>query len=160
MIEALTYAGLCAAACGFAACAPRGQRFGALTVAASLNANWWICAWSYSSSSPQAALGITAIDLWCLLDLAVGVTALVAGVRHWWGWALWFIAIGQECFHMGHFLLENQMYTFWLDKLLLAQVAVFFLIGGRSVSNWLLGVLGVRRLGDASKWGLAKVVQS
>lgn len=160
MNEALVYAGLCAAACGFAVCAPRGQRLAAFVVAVALNANWWICAWTYSASPPQAALGISAVDLWCLLDLSVGVSALVAGVRHWWGWALWFLAVGQECFHMGHFLLENQTYTFWLDKLLLAQVAVFVLIGGRRVSTWLLGVLGVHRLGSASKWGLAKVVRS
>ena len=160
MNETLAYAGLCAAACGFAACAPHGQRLGAFFVSLAFNANWWLCAWTYSASPPQTYLGMSAVDLWCLFDLAVGVTALVAGVRHWWGWALWFIAIAQECFHTGHFLLENQTYTFWLDKLLLAQVAVFFLIGGRSVSNWLLGVFGFRRLGDASKWRLAKVVQS
>jgi hypothetical protein len=160
MNEALTYAGLCAAAFGLAAFAPRGQRLRAMLVAATLNLNWWLCAWTYSTYPPQTALGLSATDLWCIFDMSLGVIAVASGVRHWWGWALWFIAIAQECFHVGRFLFVDETYTFWLDKLLLAQVAVFFFIGGRGVYNWLLGIFSFYRLGNAPERRLAKVVRS
>jgi hypothetical protein len=138
--EAIVYLALCVGAVTFATHAPKGERLAASILAAGLLANWLFVAWTYATSSPQAAirswgLPIHATDLWAIADLALGALAVRVGWHRWWGWAVFSLSMGHLCMHPARSLIGDTLYTFWLDKILLAQVAVFILIGGRGIAN-------------------------
>jgi len=169
--EAAIYLGLCVGAVAFASQAPKGDRLAASILASGLLANWLLVEWTYSTLSPQAAirawgLSVTATDLWAIADLALGVLAVRTGWHRWWGWAVFLLCMAQLCFHPARPLLGDALYTFWLDKILLAQVAVFILIGGRRVANRLSSSARLRWLGRTAQGltprrlrALAKVVR-
>lgn len=159
--EALIYLGLCLGAVVFAAHAPVGQRLAAFVLAAGIVLNWCFVEWTYSASSPQAwlrAQGIptSAVDLWTVADLYVGVLALVTGRLRWWGWAVYMLCMTQIGAHSYRSQLSDENYTFWLDKMLLAQVAVFFLLGGKGVSDRMCSLLGLHRLERSTSQALGK----
>lgn len=164
--EALIYLGLCAGAIVFACHASKDQRLASVTLAIGLLTNWLLVEWTYAgAASPQATLRgwgmpASAVDLWAIFDLSLGVLAIVTGRTRWWGWAIYGLCLAQVMTHVLRVHFTDATYTFWLDKMLLAQVAVFVLLGGRGVSDRMFSLLGLRRLGRASKRGLAKVVES
>lgn len=163
--EALIYLGLCMGAVVFAVHAPRGERLAASILAGGLLANWLFVAWTYAALSPQAAirgwgLPIHATDLWAMADLALGALAVRVGWHRWWGWAVFSLSMGHLCMHPARPLLGDALYTFWLDKILLAQVAVFILIGGRGIANRLSFRARLHRLGGIAQRVFAKVARS
>lgn len=160
--EALIYLGLCLAAVVFAVHAPVGQRLAAFALAAGIALNWCFVEWTYSASSPQAwlrAQGIptSSVDLWTIADLCVGVLAIFTGRLRWWGWAVYMLCMTQVFAHSFRAQMSDENYTFWLDKMLLAQVAVFFLLGGKGVSDRLCSLLGLYRLERTSPQALGNV---
>lgn len=160
--EALIYFGLCLAAVVFAVHAPVGQRLAAFVLAAGIVLDWCFVEWTYSASSPQAwlrAQGIptSAVDLWTIADLSVGVLAIFTGRLRWWGWSIYMLCMAQVFTHSFRTQLSDENYTFWLDKMLLAQVAVFFLLGGKGVSDRLCSLLGLYRLERTSPQALGNV---
>ncbi len=164
-VEAIIYFGLCLAAVAFAAHAPAGDRLRAVLLALGLVLNWLFVAWTYAPVSPQslirsAGLPIATVDLWAIADLALGAWAVRVGWRHWWGWTVFAFCICHLCMHPMRPLLGDALYTFWLDKILLAQVAVFILIGGRKVANRLSNSARLHRLGGIAQGLFAKVARS
>jgi len=170
--EAVIYFGLCVLAIVFAAHAPKGDRTHAGLLAMCLTLNWLFVQWTYAAMSPQAmirgaGLPIGTVDLWAIADLALGWVSVRIGWNRWWGWAIFALCMAQLCFHPARPLLGDALYTFWLDKILLAQVAVFILIGGRRVANRLSSSARLRWLGRTAQGltprrlrALAKVVRS
>lgn len=163
--EAMVYLGLCVGALAFATHAPKGDRLAASILASGLLANWLFGAWTYANLSPQAAfrdwgVPVRATDLWALADLALGALAVRVGWHRWWGWAVFFLCMAQLCMHPARPLIGDTLYTFWLDKILLAQVAVFILIGGRGVANRLSSGARLYRLGRTAKGLHSKVARS
>jgi len=159
--EALIYFGLCLAAVMFSIHAPVGQRLAAFVLAAGIALNWCFVEWTYSASSPQAwlrAQGIptSAVDLWTIADLSVGVLAIFTGRLRWWGWVVYMLCMTQVFAHSFRGQLSDENYTFWLDKMLLAQVAVFFLLGGKGVSDRMCSLLGLHRLERSTSQALGK----
>jgi hypothetical protein len=162
--EALIYLGLCMGTVVFAAHAPKGERLAASILAGGLLANWLFVAWTYAPMSPQAAirswgLPIHATDLWAVADLALGALAVRVGWHRWWGWAVFSLCMAHLCMHPARPLIGDELYTFWLDKILLAQVAVFILIGGRGIANRLSFRARLHRLGGFTQRFLAKVAR-
>ena len=163
--EAALYLGLCVTAVVFAVHAPKGDRLAATTLACGLLGNWLFVAWTYAGASPQAwlraqGLPFHAPDLWAIADLCLGVLAVRVGLHRWWGWAVFSLCMLHLCMHPARPLLGDALYTFWLDKVLLAQIAVFILIGGRGIADRLSFRLGLFRLGSLVKGIFAKVVRS
>lgn len=136
--EDALYLGLCVVALVVAAHAPEDQRNGAFLAALLLLANWLLCGWTYQANAPQIwlrskGLPVAAVDIWVCADVAMGGLSLLLAKVRWWGWILWSIAVAQVSFHYFNEALTDAAYLFWLDKLLLAQIACFILIGGNGV---------------------------
>jgi len=127
-----------AVTCAFHAPAP--QRRAARVLGLALLGNWLTCGLPYVRDTV-----IDPVDLWAVMDATLGAVAITLS-RRWWGWAVWALAVCQVCFHLCHGLLEDALYTWWLDRLLEAMVAVFLLLGGRGVYDWFSG------LGAARPW--------
>lgn len=126
---------LCAAAVMFAALARSGKRE-AMTLAALLSANFLFCALCWTEYSPKYALSdmgfdVSNKDLWFCADALFGMACIIAYDR-WWGWALWFSSGVQLGIHMAYEAgaLGPTAYSDRLQDVLLAQLAVFFFIGG------------------------------
>lgn len=166
--EALIYPGLCFGAAVFAAHAPLGQRLSAIGLSLVLLANWFFVEWTYTAHPPQAwlrAQGVpsSAVDLWTVADMVLAFAALFFARLRWWGWAIYILCMMQIGAHSFRSNMTDENYTFWLDKMLLAQVAVFLLLGGKGVSDRLSNVFGFHRLERNSSQALGrtdKVVRS
>jgi hypothetical protein len=144
---ALVYAVLLVCAIIFASFAPKDDRREAQLLALLLLVNWVSFVATYTPYSPARALGMRPQDWWAMMDGLCGVVAMLAFQR-WWGWALWAISILQEILHAGHDFgwYDQFTYTDYLDSVLRAQIALFFLIGGRGVGDFLYrGVDRIRR---------------
>jgi len=142
MVESAVYALLCATAVVFAAGFPRGQQTAALFASCALTANWVFCGWTYEPVCPQtllkAATGvfIPSYIWWEPADFAVALVSFLLGRRHWWGWAMLWLGMCQLVAHQAHeWGVSDAPYLWWLDKLLLAQVAVFLLGGWKGVRD-------------------------
>lgn len=138
----LLNAALCLAALGCAAFVRPG-RGEALVLAALLNANFYFCALGYTSYAPKhmlEALGvaITTKETWMVADALLGAAAVIA-FRRWWAWALWATTLCQQIIHGGYMfgLFSDVFYTDRLQNVLHAQIALFFLIGGRGLADFL-----------------------
>lgn len=161
--EAVIYFGLCVLAIVFAAHAPKGDRTNAALLALCLTFNWLFIQWTYAAMSPQAViraagLPIGTVDLWAIADLALGWASVRIGWNRWWGWTMFALCIAHLCMHPARPLIGDEIYTFWLDKILLAQVAVFILIGGRKVANRLSNSARLHRLGGFAQGLLARLI--
>lgn len=131
----------CAATFGFAAHVVSGRRE-AMILSALLFANWAQYVLSWTPYNPteilyRAGLPIEGNTLWMLIDAIIGSSSVVIAFRFWWGWALWLSSIAQLFLHAGYKdgLYDFQSYSSCLDWVLKAQIAVFFLIGGRGVRD-------------------------
>lgn len=149
------YLVLCVAAIGFAAHSPRYDRIGSVVASAMLLANWLICAATYAVYSPQSVardIGIpmTGIDVWACADATLGGVVLTLSRARWWGWVLWAIAMAQLALHGFNMHMSDAVYLGALDKLLLAQVAIFIFLGSNGVvqriSGWRDRISRIRRL--------------
>ncbi|MBB4616897.1 hypothetical protein [Sphingomonas abaci] len=143
MAEKLIYLALCVAALGFAAHARVDQRRPAVTLAAMVLGNWLLCEWTYHA---PAVVQRHAVEIWMMIDTLLGMAAIVFVNRFWFGWTIWALATTQVCFHLVHPLLSTSTYLFWLDKLLLAQLACFFMVGQNGVRDRLFAGFDLRRL--------------
>lgn len=149
------YLVLCVAAIGFAAHSPRYDRIGAVMASAMLLANWLICAATYAVYSPQSVardIGIpmTGIDVWACADATLGGVVLTLSRARWWGWVLWAIAMAQLALHGFNMHMSDAVYLGALDKLLIAQVAIFIFLGSNGVvqriSSWRDRISRIRRV--------------
>lgn len=149
------YLVLCVAAIGFAAHSPRYDRIGAVVASAMLLANWLICAATYAVYSPQSVardIGIpmTGIDVWACADATLGGVVLTLSRARWWGWVLWAIAMAQLALHGFNTHMIDAVYLGALDKLLIAQVAIFIFLGSNGVvqriSGWRDSISRIRRV--------------
>lgn len=127
---------LCAAAFGFAAFVRQGRR-DAMGLAAALLVNFVACGLEYTPYAPRYALAAygwpaSAPEVWLLADTLFGVMAILVGFWHWWGTALWALACMQVIVHLAFQaqLFDQYVYSDILQVVLLAQLAVFFVIGG------------------------------
>lgn len=153
----IIYGALCAAAVLFAAASPRSHRRVAVILGAMLLLNWVLFILSYTPYGPVVlfhalGIGIKPTELWAIIDGICGVAALGLAWDRWWGWALWLSAIGQETIHFARYLgIDPIAYTGWLDNLLRVQLAIFFLMGGPGVRDFLhRGIARLRfRRGEA-----------
>ena len=132
------YLVLCVAAIGFATHSPRYDRIGAVVASAMLLANWLICAATYAVYSPQSVardIGIpmTGIGVWACADATLGGIVMTLSRARWWGWALWAIAMAQVTLHGFNMHMSDAVYLGALDKLLIAQVAIFIFLGSNGV---------------------------
>lgn len=122
------------------ACVPARSRPMTLALAAVFAVNWLDYVLSYSARPPVAILWDYGIylrsnDVWAMLDASVAVVALLCWVnaRAWWGAAIYSLALAQVILHGLYWdiqTLPRDIYYPALDKLFLAQVAVFILAGG------------------------------
>jgi hypothetical protein len=145
---ALLHGGLCLCAVFFAAHA-RDNRSGAIGLACVMTAGWALYVSAWTPANPGAALGIANKDLWAISDALFGAAAIGLAWAVWWGWAFWMAALTATGAHLaykfwGH---DFEAYSTLLDNLLRAQIALFFMIGGRGVADRVLR--GCRRLRDA-----------
>lgn len=134
---------LCAAAFGFAAFVRHGRQ-DAMALAAALFVNFVACGLEYTQYAPRYALAacgwpVGAPDVWMMADTAFGVTALLVGSRHWWGTALWALSCVQVIVHLAYTAkwFDQYVYSDTLQVVLLAQLAVFFVIGGPRAADHL-----------------------
>lgn len=139
---AIANGGLCAAAIAFAAHVPKAKgRREALCLAVVLAANFIFCALGYTGFAPKLALRrigveLSTKELWAIADAIFGCLTAFAFV-YWWAWVLWAGALAHVLLHgfRIYFDLDEFAYTDSLQIVLLAQIAIFFLIGGRGVGN-------------------------
>jgi len=145
---------LCAAAFGFAALVRSGKRE-ALILATLLCVNFVFCGLAYTDYAPKYAfeaigIEVTSKQLWFCADALFGMACVMAYNR-WWGWALWFSSGVQIGIHLAYQaqLFSGEQYSDMLQDVLLAQLAVFFLIGAEGAGNLICDALarlgGVRR---------------
>lgn len=152
MSGAAVYLGLCVAAVLVAACAPVPARRRAVAAALVLLANWLFCEWTYAANAPQnllywrTGLYVEAFRWWAAADLVTALLGFLLGRDHWWGVALLLIGMFQMVPHHAREIeaISKPLYLFTLDKLLLAQIALFFMIGGRGVGDGIVRFLGGR----------------
>lgn len=140
----LTNGALCAAAFGFAAFVRVG-RAEAVVLAGLLGCNFVFCALAYTPYAPKYALQaagipLTSKDLWMLADALYGAAAIIIGFWRRWAWALWGMAVVQVSIHAAYLagLFGPDTYSDRLQNVLHAQLAVFFIIGGPGVVDYLL----------------------
>ena len=142
----------CAAAVMFAAHSARDGRGEAVGLACLTLVNWALFVLAYTDYSPSWALqragfDVSSVHLWMLADAICGSAAAMLAFRHWWGFALWGVALAKIGFHAG---MDAQLYDpgFYVDVLLnaglLVQLAIFFAIGGGGVASLLRNI--TRRL--------------
>lgn len=138
---------LCVAAIGVAAAVKRG-RVEALVLSGLLLANFLFCNLAYTPYAPKyglAALGIavTSKELWMLADTLLAASCALVAFRRWWGWALWAAGAVQIITHLAYSfdLFSPDAYSDILQVVLLAQLAVFFMIGGPGVVDLLHSAL-------------------
>lgn len=138
---------LCVAAIGFAAAVKRG-RTEALVLAGLLLANFIFCNLAYTPYAPKlglAAIGIkaTSKELWMLADTLLAASCVLVAFKRWWGWALWAAGAVQILIHLLYSfeLFSPDAYSDLLQAVLLAQLAVFFMIGGPGVVDLLHSTL-------------------
>lgn len=122
---------------------PGDQRRAAGALAALFALNWWHFIQSYSPRPLAAALWdiglpLASNDLWALLDAVTAMVALVIAAmkRAWWGAAIFILSTSQVFCHGLYWdvgLLPRGIYYPALDKLFLAQVAVFIFAGGGGI---------------------------
>lgn len=134
---------LCVVAVIVAGHAPPEHRRVAVALAAGCLANWLFCGWTYRA---PVLVQRHAIELWTMADAAVGMAAVTLAHRFWLGWAVWAVSIVQVGFHLLHAQMADAAYLFWLDKLLLAQLACFLMVGGNGVRDRLSAGVDLRRL--------------
>lgn len=137
---------LCVAAIWFAALVRHGRRE-AIILAVALCANFVFCNLAYTEYAPKYAfqaigLDVNSKDLWFCADALFGVSCLIAYDR-WWGWALWLCSGLQLTAHMayGASMFGGVTYTDILADVLLAQIAIFFVMGGRGAQSLVLDTL-------------------
>lgn len=138
---ALLNGGMCAVAIVFAAHAP-DHRSAAVTLAALMTLGWafYVSAWTDASPAMAlAALGlpVTNKDMWSVMDALFGFAAIALAFMTWWGWALWATALTATAMHLSYRYGAGDFdaYSHVLDKILLAQMAIFYVIGGRGVAD-------------------------
>lgn len=139
---AVSNGALCLVAIFFAAHVKEG-RVEAICLAALLFSNFVFCALGYTDHAPKYALhrlglDISTKELWAIADAIFGSLTMIA-FRFWWAWALWAGAITQVLLHAARISLglDEFIYSDALQVVLLGQIAVFFLIGGRGVRDWI-----------------------
>lgn len=121
-----------------------------------MTAGWAFYVAAWTSADPGASLQaiglpLTNKDLWSISDAMFGVAAMAFAWSVWWGWAFWLIALVQVAAHIGYKFTGHDFaaYAAVLDNLLRAQIALFFIIGGRGVADRVLRAC--RRLRDAGR---------
>jgi len=142
---------LCVTAIMFAALASSGRRE-ALPLAALLFADWLLYVLSWTPYKPANLFPglLNSKDLWSIMDGIFGACAIVTAYRYWWGWALLLSVMCQEVLHAAYWLrvYDFETYSGFLDITFLAQVALFLVLGGRGVRDYLnrcIDRLGVSR---------------
>lgn len=134
------YGALCAGALVASAHAPVGQRRECTLMAIAVLANWELYVLSYTPYSLAVLFAGAHPDdvfAWAIADVICGCAAILLAFDRWWGWALWGLSVIQLAMHAGEklHLFGDVFYTDRLDNLLLAQLAIFFLVGGGGVWN-------------------------
>ena len=125
---------MCIGAALFASFAKEGRRE-SFQCAVALGINFLLCAMVLVSPIPLLSIKET----WMIADTALGAFCVLAGYRYWWGYAMCALAMAQILLHaaMMEHAIDGQRYSGTLDVVLHAQMAVFFIIGGRGVSDLL-----------------------
>ncbi len=148
---ALFHGFLCLCAVFFAAHA-RVNRGGAISLAVIMTIGWAFYVSAWTPANPGAALkaagvGITNKDLWAINDALFGAAAIGLAWSVWWGWAFWMAALTATAAHLAYKFggQDFETYSTLLDNILRAQIALFFLIGGRGVADRLLHFRGRSR---------------
>lgn len=159
---ALFHGAMCLCATFFAAHV-RVNRGGATALAGMMTLGWFVYVLAWTSFNPgdafqAAGVPITNKDLWSIMDALFAAVALMLAWSVWWGWALWASALVAT---FAHLLFKAGAYDFEaysrvLDNNLRAQIALFLLIGGRGVSDRLLSIRLLRRLGRTPAADLAR----
>lgn len=148
------------AAVAFAFATPAYQRKGAVILAMIFALNWWHYVQSYAERPLVAPLWdrgvpLASNDLWSLFDALTAMAALVLAAvkRAWWAAVIFVLATTQVAFHALYWDLRwiaKPTYYPALDKLFLAQVAVFIFAGGGGIVAWIARRLDrVRHAGRA-----------
>lgn len=128
-----------------ASAAPR-DRMTAIASAMLLAGNWLLYVASYWAVPPAAALWalgatIRSEELWGLADCVCACAILALAHHRWWGWALWGLYTAQCLMHVVYIggWVSFPPYVNVLDRLFLAQVGTFILIGGGGIVDWMRG---------------------
>lgn len=138
---------LCLGAALFASFAKGGRRE-AFWCASALGINFLFCALVFTPLSPAIVFGSTIKETWMAADTMLGAACVLMAYRYWWGYAMCALAIIQVGLHgaMIEHVIDGSTYSENLDIVLHAQVAVFFLIGGRGIGDLLRNSLVLRSL--------------
>lgn len=136
----------------FASYAKAGRKEAVLCSIA-LAANFLLCALSFTDTSMKSALSVIGFSMthketWMLADTLLGAFCVTVAYRRLWAYALCAMCMGQIGVHaalMEH-VIDGDAYSEILDIVLHAQVAVFYLLGGRGVGQLLRSsIAGFRR---------------
>lgn len=105
------------------------------------NSAWW--GTSPAGLLNDAGIGVSHADVWSITDLAIGAIILYTGQCRWWSLSLWALLTAQVLLHCFYQFagLAFASYSFALDVLFLGQLAVLFMIGGRSIVDHLLNLV-------------------
>ncbi len=150
---------LVAGAYAFALHAPPKHRRAATSVMTAICAVWalYLLAWSPwppASLFWQFGLPLESEHLWSITDAILAAFVLVNGYeadwslrRFWWGWSIFVLLVGQQCFHiMRDFgIIESGVYDQALDLTFLAQLACIYALGGPGVWLRITDLYGVYR---------------
>lgn len=153
---ALLNGGLCVGAIVFASHVPT-ERKAAVALACLMFLGWAFYVSAWTAASPAKALSAAGVpinskDLWSIMDALFGLAAVGLAWMTWWGRALWMTALTSTALHLSYRFggADFDAYSHALDKVLLAQIALFIFIGGRGVSDrivsWTTSGGGLRTL--------------
>jgi len=167
-LDVMPYGALVAVAIICAAHVPNKEPRGAALIAASILAmNWVVFVLAYSAEwlgtdiAPASLINdivgshsVSHEATWAYADAFAAMSIVLIAFRHWWAYALWALYILQIAQHFSQSIGNGDfgLYSYGLDLIFVAMVAVFILIGGKGTLNHVSRIIG-----DLSVRGLRSV---
>jgi len=120
--------------------AGRNDRGPAIVSGLAILGGWLLFVSSWTRFAPAHVFTwLSYSDIWAMTDLAVAAVIGVVARDRWWGKALWSLIFAQVCLHVAHQYLGLNFasYSMFLDALFLGQLAVFYMLGGGAIVDFL-----------------------
>lgn len=123
--------------------APEGQRrqLGCFSVLFTLGWASFVASWSdYGPAALlwRTRLAIRSEDIWCMTDALLGSVVIAIAWDRWWAWALWatfLTQVGMHTMYRPFHAWDYPAYPLALGYVFNAQIAVFFMVGGKGAAD-------------------------